>query len=100
MADIMETNKTVLTLWRPPRMNRLPLNLPLSLFVGEPPLLWLLKRCSRRKRIHPVASRIHREWRGHRSSRLNLQYRVIYKIERDEIYVQVEKVTPHDYVRN
>ena len=37
---------------------------------------------------------------GHRSSRLNLQYRVIYKIEREEIYVQVEKVTPHDYGRN
>ncbi|MFK8021118.1 MAG: type II toxin-antitoxin system mRNA interferase toxin, RelE/StbE family [Pseudomonadales bacterium] len=40
------------------------------------------------------------EWRGHRSSRLNLQYRVIYKIEREEVYVQVEKVTPHDYGRS
>lgn len=40
------------------------------------------------------------DWRGHRSSRLNLQYRVIYKIDREKVYVQVEKVTPHDYRRN
>ena len=39
------------------------------------------------------------EWKGYRSSRLNLQYRVIYKIERDQILVQVIKVTPHDYRR-
>lgn len=40
------------------------------------------------------------EWKGHRSSRLSLQYRVIYKIYRENVYVQVEKVTPHDYRRN
>lgn len=40
------------------------------------------------------------EWKGHRSSRLSLQYRVIYKIDRDNVYVQVEKVTPNDYRRN
>lgn len=40
------------------------------------------------------------EWNGYRSSRLNLQYRVIYKIERENVFVQVEKVTPHDYRRN
>ena len=40
------------------------------------------------------------EWKGHRSSRLNLQYRVIYKVVRKNVYVQVEKVTPHDYRRN
>ena len=40
------------------------------------------------------------EWQGHRSSRLNLQYRVIYKIDRENVYVQVEKVTPHDYGRS
>ena len=40
------------------------------------------------------------EWKGHRSSRLSLQYRVIYKIDRENVYVQVEKVTPHDYRRN
>lgn len=39
------------------------------------------------------------EWRGHRSSRLNVQYRVIYKIEKDLVLVQVVDVTPHDYRR-
>lgn len=37
------------------------------------------------------------EWKGHRSSRLNIQYRVIYKIVKDEILVQVIDVTAHDY---
>ncbi len=37
------------------------------------------------------------EWVGHRSSRLNQQYRVIYRIERDEILVLVVSVTAHDY---
>jgi addiction module RelE/StbE family toxin len=40
------------------------------------------------------------EWKGYRSSRLNQQYRVIYKIDRESVYVQVEKVTPHDYRRS
>lgn len=40
------------------------------------------------------------KWRGYRSSRLNLQYRVIYNIDRENVFVQVEKVTPHDYRRN
>ena len=39
------------------------------------------------------------EWNGYRSSRLNKQYRVIYQIKADEVYVQVEQVTPHDYRR-
>ena len=39
------------------------------------------------------------EWVGYRSSRLNLQYRVIYKVEKDKVLVQVENVTPHDYRR-
>ena len=39
------------------------------------------------------------EWKGHRSSRLNLQYRVIYKIEKEQFFVQVVKVTVHDYRR-
>ena len=39
------------------------------------------------------------EWKGHRSSRLNVQYRVIYKIEKDLVLVQVVNVTPHDYRR-
>ena len=39
-------------------------------------------------------------WQGLRSSRLNLQYRVIYRIERDQVFVNVEKITPHDYRRS
>ena len=39
------------------------------------------------------------EWRGYRSSRLTLQYRVIYKVERDRVLVRVENVSPHDYRR-
>jgi addiction module RelE/StbE family toxin len=39
------------------------------------------------------------EWKGHRSSRLNQQYRVIYKVEKDKILVQVVNITPHDYRR-
>lgn len=39
------------------------------------------------------------EWKGHRSSRLNIQYRVIYKIQKDLVLVQVVNVTPHDYQR-
>ena len=40
------------------------------------------------------------EWRGHRSSRLGQQYRVIYRIERDIIRVEVVTITAHDYRRN
>jgi plasmid maintenance system killer protein len=37
--------------------------------------------------------------KGHRSSRLNNQYRVIYKIKRTLVWVEVVSVTPHDYRR-
>jgi addiction module RelE/StbE family toxin len=37
------------------------------------------------------------EWRGHRSSRLSHQYRVIYRIEQDKVLVEVVSVTAHDY---
>ena len=37
------------------------------------------------------------EWKAYRSSRLNIQYRVIYKIENEQLFVLVEKVTAHDY---
>ncbi len=37
------------------------------------------------------------EWKGHRSSRLSRQYRVIYRIERDRVLVEVMSVTAHDY---
>lgn len=39
------------------------------------------------------------EWLGHRSSRLNDQYRVIYRVKRGEIRVEVVTVTAHDYRR-
>ena len=39
------------------------------------------------------------DWRGHRSSRLNQQYRVIYRIDRDQVFVEVVDVTAHDYRR-
>ena len=37
------------------------------------------------------------EMKGHRFSRLNQQYRVIYKTENDKILIQAVSVTPHDY---
>lgn len=39
------------------------------------------------------------DWKGHRSSRLSIQYRVIYSIERQEIKVEVVSITAHDYRR-
>ena len=39
------------------------------------------------------------EWKGYRSSRLNIQYHIIYKIENERLYVKVIKVTAHDYRR-
>lgn len=39
------------------------------------------------------------EWRGHRSSRLGKQYRVIYKVEAQEVLVLVIDLTAHDYRR-
>lgn len=39
------------------------------------------------------------EWKNHRSSRLNEQYRVIYRIRRNEVRVEVVSVTAHDYRR-
>lgn len=39
------------------------------------------------------------KWKGHRSSRLNIQYRIIYKIDGERLFVQVVRVTAHDYRR-
>ena len=39
------------------------------------------------------------KWKGHRSSRLSQQYRVIYQVESHEIVVYVLDVTAHDYRR-
>ena len=42
---------------------------------------------------------LHGKWEGYRSSRLNIQYRIIYRIENEALYVQVVKITAHDYRR-
>jgi addiction module RelE/StbE family toxin len=39
------------------------------------------------------------EWKGHRSSRLGLQYRVIYRVVGQEVLVEVIDITAHDYRR-
>ena len=39
------------------------------------------------------------EWKNHRSSRLGLQYRVIYRVVASEILVLVVELTSHDYRR-
>ena len=39
------------------------------------------------------------EWKGHRSSRLGIKHRIIYKIVKNEVFVQVVNITPHDYRR-
>ena len=39
------------------------------------------------------------EWKGHRSSRLGEQYRVIYKVENNRLLVMVIDLTAHDYRR-
>jgi addiction module RelE/StbE family toxin len=39
------------------------------------------------------------DWRGHRSSRLGDQFRVIYKVEAQDIVVKVIDLTAHDYRR-
>jgi toxin HigB-1 len=39
------------------------------------------------------------QWAGHRSSRLGVQWRVIYLVEASEVRVLVATVTAHDYRR-
>jgi toxin HigB-1 len=39
------------------------------------------------------------DWKGHRSSRLGEQFRVIYRIERKDLFVLVIDLTAHDYRR-
>ena len=39
------------------------------------------------------------EWKGHRSSGLGLQWRVIYQVVADMLLIQVVQVTAHDYRR-
>ena len=37
------------------------------------------------------------EWKGYRSSRLNLQWSVIYKVEHKQFEIYVVELTPHKY---
>jgi mRNA-degrading endonuclease YafQ of YafQ-DinJ toxin-antitoxin module len=39
------------------------------------------------------------KWQGHRSSRLGLQYRVIYRVIAKEAVFQVVSISPHEYRR-
>ena len=39
------------------------------------------------------------QWKGHRSSRLGLQYRLIYRVVADDSTFEVISLTPHDYRR-
>ena len=43
--------------------------------------------------------RLQSKWDGHRSSRLNAQSRVIYKVEEQRVLVVIMDVTAHDYRR-
>lgn len=40
------------------------------------------------------------EWKGHRSSRLGVQHRLIYKIEAQKVLILVIDITPHNYRRS
>lgn len=40
------------------------------------------------------------EWKGYRSSRLGLQWRVIYRVFAKVLQIQVVEVTPHDCRRS
>jgi addiction module RelE/StbE family toxin len=37
------------------------------------------------------------EWKGYRSSRLGIQWRVIYEVAANVVMIHVVHVTPHDY---
>ena len=37
------------------------------------------------------------KWKGYRSSRLSLQWRVIYKVEQNQLQVFVIDINPHEY---
>jgi toxin HigB-1 len=40
------------------------------------------------------------KWKGHRSSRLGDQWRVIYRVFADKTLFQIASITAHDYRRN
>jgi toxin HigB-1 len=39
------------------------------------------------------------QWKGYRSSRLSLKYRVIYRVVASQLLFQVVEMKPHDYRR-
>jgi addiction module RelE/StbE family toxin len=39
------------------------------------------------------------EWKGHRSSRLGLKWRVIYRVAANALLIQVIQVPPHNHRR-
>jgi len=92
MWEILEHRRTVR------RLRRLPIEI-LKRYekwkdivrISGPPGLRLIKG------FHDEALR--GEWKGHCSSRLGDQYRVIYKVLAQEIQVLVIDVTAHDYRR-
>jgi addiction module RelE/StbE family toxin len=50
-------------------------------------------RLIRRFRDEPLKG----QWKGHRSSRLSEQYRVLYRVERERILVEVVSISAHAY---
>jgi addiction module RelE/StbE family toxin len=57
--------------------------------ISGPQGLWLIKG------LHDEA--LFGKWKGHRSSRLNLQHRVFYRVEGEQVLVEVVSITAHDY---
>jgi addiction module RelE/StbE family toxin len=39
-------------------------------------------------------------WKGYRSSRLGLQWRVIYRVNKEDLLFQVASITAHNYRRS
>jgi addiction module RelE/StbE family toxin len=60
--------------------------------ISGPPGLRLIKG------LHDEA--LSGEWQGYRSSRLGLQWRVIYRVISKEHLFQVASITAHDYRRS
>jgi len=60
--------------------------------ISGPPGLRLIKG------LHDEA--LSGEWQGYRSSRLGLQWRVIYRIIPEGLLFQVASITVHDYRRS
>jgi plasmid maintenance system killer protein len=46
---------------------------------------------------HRLSSLVQGTLEGKRSSRLNIQYRIIYSVEKEIVSVYVIDITPHEY---